>query len=163
MTFPKHRRNWKRVQPSNLRDAFRLCKDHAKEKKNLSVERIAEKLDTSDEALYKWLANASMPSGKVEAYEEICGIHLVTEYMAATNGRIIIEIPIGKTASAEELNDLQILLTETSAKLMKFHRGDAGIEETKAELTQALKNLAWHRQNITYYEQPELNLGGSEQ
>ena len=36
------RRNWKRVQPGNLRDALRLCKDFALERKNLSVERIAD-------------------------------------------------------------------------------------------------------------------------
>ena len=35
-------RNWKRIQPSSLRDALRLCKDHALEKKRYSVERIAD-------------------------------------------------------------------------------------------------------------------------
>jgi len=162
MTFPKRRRNWKRVQPNNLRDAFRLCKEHARETKNISIDHIAEELDVSVEALYKWLSNASMPSGKVRAYENVCGIHLVTEYQATTNGRMVIEIPTGKTATAEDLNELQLIVTETMGKLMRFYKGEAGIEETEVELTQTLKSLAWHRQNISHYEQPELELGGKQ-
>ena len=50
-------RNWKRIQPSSLRDALRLCKDHALEKKNYSVERIADLMGITADLLYKWLAN----------------------------------------------------------------------------------------------------------
>ena len=42
------RRNWKRIQPTSLRNALELCKDHAKERHNLSVERIAEQMGLAD-------------------------------------------------------------------------------------------------------------------
>lgn len=48
------RRNWKHIQPTSLRQALELCKDHAKERHNLSVERIAERMGLADHwALYK--------------------------------------------------------------------------------------------------------------
>ena len=56
------RRNWKRVTPNSLRDALRLCKDHALEKKNLSVERIADLMGITADVLYKWLSNGRMPA-----------------------------------------------------------------------------------------------------
>jgi hypothetical protein len=39
----KKRRNWNALQPSSLRQALELCKEYARERRNLSVERIAEK------------------------------------------------------------------------------------------------------------------------
>lgn len=158
MTFPKKRRNWKRVHPTSLREAFRLCKEHAREKRNLSVERIAELMDASPDALYKWLSNASMPSGKIPTYEHICGINLVSQYLAASGGCVVIEIPTGKTANALELNELQAVVTDAMGKLIRFYNGEVGIEETESGLTAVLKGVAWHRENISKSEQPELDL-----
>ena len=79
------RRNWKRVHPSSLHDALRLCKDHALEKRNCSVERkrIAELMDVTADLLYKWLSNGRMPVSSVPAYEHICGINFVSRWLAA--------------------------------------------------------------------------------
>ena len=78
------RRNWKRIQPSSLRDALRLCKDHALEKKNYSVERIADLMGITADLLYKWLANGRMPASAIPAYELITGINFVTRWLAAS-------------------------------------------------------------------------------
>ncbi|HGM5017881.1 TPA: hypothetical protein ACKPYW_002282 [Pseudomonas aeruginosa] len=57
------RRNWKNAQPTNLRQALEWCKDHGRERRRLSVERIAEQMGLPDHsALYKWLANGRMPA-----------------------------------------------------------------------------------------------------
>ncbi len=162
MTFPKKPRNWKRVQARSLRDAFRLCKDHARERRNLSVERIAELLDTSPDALYKWLSNASMPSGKVQAYEHICGIHLVTEYLAASGSRVVIQIPAGRPADAMDINRLQAAIADAIGKLIRFYHGESAQADTEAALSEILKDLAWHRENVHKAEQPELALGDGE-
>jgi len=72
------------VQPTSLRDALRLCKDHALERSNYSVERIADLMDVSSDLLYKWLSTGKMPVSSVPAYEHICGISLVTRWLAAS-------------------------------------------------------------------------------
>ena len=42
------RRNWKTLQPTSLREAMELCKDHARERLNKGVERIADDMGVSD-------------------------------------------------------------------------------------------------------------------
>ena len=67
-------RNWKTYQPSSLRDALKACKDYALAKRNLSVERIAERMGLEDHwALYKWLSNGRMPAVSIHPYELACG------------------------------------------------------------------------------------------
>ena len=158
MSFQKKRRNWKRLHPHSLREAFRLCKEHGRERKNLSVERIAELMDASPDALYKWLSNASMPSGKIAAYEHICGIHYVSEYLAASANRVVIEIPTGRKASALDLSELQAVMSEAMSHLIRYYQGEAEQEQTENELTLVLKGVAWHRENIHKGVQPEFNL-----
>ena len=91
------RRNWKTLQPSSLREAMELCKDHAREKLNKSVERVAEEMGLADHwSLYKWLQNGRMPLVLVRPYELACGIDYVTRWMAASNGRLLVQIATGR-------------------------------------------------------------------
>ena len=147
------------MRAGSLREAFRLTKEYGRERKNFSVERIAELLDCSPDALYKWLSNGSMPSGKIQAYEHICGIHLVSEYLAASANRIVIEIPTGKAANAADISELQAVISESVTKLIRFYRGEADQLETEDALTGVLNSVAWHRVNVHKTDQPELNLG----
>ena len=57
------RRNWKRVNPTSLRHAMELCLDYGREKRNLSVDRVADLMGMpSKYTLYKWLENGRMPA-----------------------------------------------------------------------------------------------------
>ena len=95
------RRNWKRWQPATLRDALKGCKDFALERHNLSVERIAERMGLEDHwSLYKWIANGRMPLVLAPAFEHACGINLVARWMAATDGKLLVDIPKGQQAQA---------------------------------------------------------------
>ncbi|MEJ1381374.1 MAG: helix-turn-helix transcriptional regulator [Candidatus Sedimenticola sp. (ex Thyasira tokunagai)] len=161
MAFPRKRTNWNRVRPSSLREALRFCKDYAKEKKNLSVEQIAELMDISPDALYKWLSNASMPMGKVASYEHICGCHFASDYLAASNNRMVIKIPTGKAATPLDINELQATFTHALLKLIKYYSREADQQETEDGLTSVLAGLAWHRENVHKADQPELELGES--
>ncbi|MDO5940617.1 hypothetical protein [Burkholderia cepacia] len=77
--IPMSRRNWKRVRPMSLRHALELCKDYAKERHNLSVERIAERMGLADHwTLYKWFQSGRMPLNLVRPFESACGIDFVT-------------------------------------------------------------------------------------
>lgn len=155
------RRNWKRIQPHSLRHALELCKDFARERHNLSVERIAERMGMADHwALYKWFQTGRIPANMIPAYEVHCGIDFVTRWLAASAGRLLIEIPTGRNASAEEMQVLQGVLNDTVGQLLQFYAGKADSGDTLAAIGQAMEGLAWHRGNVEKHLQPELELGG---
>lgn len=149
------RRNWKRIQPSSLVDALHLCKDYALEKKRYKVERIAQLMGVSLDLLYKWLANGRMPAKFILLYEYICGINLVTRWFAASTGKLMIEVPTGRNATATDLHDLQEVLNATVGGLIKFYKGSAKAEDVLSLIQQGMGSLAWHKGNVEKHLQPE--------
>lgn len=149
------RRNWKRVQPNNLRDALRLCKDHALDKKNYSVERIADLMGVTADTLYKWLAKGSMPATSIPAYEHITGIHFVTRWLAASTGHLMIAAPTGRNASAADMQALQEVLHAAAGHLLQFYTGKATADTVIAAVQQGMEALAWHKGNVEKSVQPE--------
>lgn len=160
MSFPHHQTNWKRYQPRDLKDAFRACKDRARDEHRLSVERIADLLGVSADALYKWMGDARMPASMIPGFEHICGAHYVSDYLAAGHGRIVIQIPAGHPAAIEDLSELQVLIANSVAQLVRCYRGQATVDATQRDLTQSLQGLGWHRENVAHLTHPELDLGG---
>lgn len=153
------RRVWNRWQPASLREALQGCKDFALERHNLSVERIAERMGLSDHwALYKWIANGRMPLVLVPAFEHACGIALVARWMAATSGKLLVDMPRGQQASAAELVQLNSGFAAALQLLTDFYQGtpqaDAGA--TLAALRAHLEQVAAHHQNVAVYATPEL-------
>lgn len=154
------RNNWKRVQPTSLRHALELCKDYAKDKRNLSVERIAERMGEADHwTLYKWLQNGRMPAVLIPAYESACGIDFVTRWLANASGSLMIAIPTGRKLKPSDVAELQNTLHNAVGNLMSFYAGDKEIEQTLAAITQGMESLAWHRGNVEQHNQPQLELG----
>lgn len=151
------RRNWKRVRPNNLRDAMRLCKDHALERKNLSVERIADLMGITADLLYKWLANGRMPALLIPSYEHICGIDFVTRWQAAGAGYLLIDIPTGRKTNASDMQTLQELLNTAVGQLLQFYGGKTQADETLGAIQQAMEGLAWHKGNVQKHLEPELD------
>lgn len=160
--MPFQKRNLRGYAPRDLRDAFRACKDHARARRNLSVERIAERIDATPESLYKWMADGRMPAAKIPAFEAVCGAHFVSDYLAAAHGRIAIAIPRGHHADVEDLAGLQAVLADAVGKLARFWHGRATMDETLAGLTISLQALAWHRENVRRADEPELDLGADQ-
>lgn len=60
----------KRQRANSLLHALRLCKEWAQAKRHLSVERIADRMGTTHDSLYKWLATGRMPAILIPAYEQ---------------------------------------------------------------------------------------------
>ena len=149
------RRNWKRIQPATLRDALRLCKDHALERKNYSVERIADLMDVSADLLYKWLSSGKMPASSVPAYEHICGINLVTRWLAVSSGHLMIAIPTGRNSSATDMHALQEVLNDAAGQLLQFYAGKAEAGSVLAAIQSGMEGLAWHKGNVEKHQQPE--------
>ncbi len=155
-------RNWKRVQPNSLRDALRLCKDHALDKRNYSVERIADLMGITADLLYKWLANGRMPAASIPAYELICGINFVTRWLAASTGHLMIPVPTGRTASAQDMQQLQEVINTAVGQLLQFYGGKAEVESTLAAIQQGMEGLAWHKGNVEKHLQPEFSFNEEE-
>ena len=154
-----HRRNWKRIQPTSARHALELCKEHAREVKNLSVERIAERMGLPDHfALYKWFQNGRMPLILLPLFEQVCGIDMVTRWYASAGDKMLIPIPTGRKCKAEDMQQLQELLNLATGALIRFHNGSAEVPETLAAIQNGLEALAWHRGNVAQHHAPQLDL-----
>lgn len=151
------RRNWKTIQPQSLTHALRLCKDFAIERKRLSVERIADLMGVTHDSLYKWLSTGRMPAVLIPAYEHACGVQFVTRWLAVSSGKLIIDMPTGKNASAEEIQTLQLNINKSVTQLIQFYAGQAEVEETLASIQVALEDLASHRANVLMHQAPELD------
>lgn len=160
MPWAKPRRNWKAQHPTRLEDAFHLCKEYARERQRLSVERLADLMAVKPSLLYKWMEEGSMPTNRIAQFEHFCGANFVSRFLAGSGNKVVVDIPAGHPADAESLNGLQSCVTDAIGKLIRLWKGEADIEETVAALTVSLQAIAWHRENAQRSEQPELGLGG---
>lgn len=159
------RRNWKKAQPANLRQALEWCKEHARDRRNLSVERIADRMALPDHsALYKWLANGRMPAILIPLYEDVCGINLVSRWLAATGGKLLVDLPTGRDCSSSDVQLLQTVLHDTVGALIAFYNGKSDdIDQTLSAVQVGLEMLAWHRGNVQQHQTPQFDLGGSDE
>lgn len=153
------KRNWKRVRPTSLLNAMELCVEHARETRNASVDRLAEHMgEESHHNLYKWLATGRMPIVKQRAFEHACGANFVTRWLATSAGLLVIDIPTGRQANGEDVLALQETLNDAVGALLQFYAGKIEQAQVLARLTAALEGLAFHRENVRKFDQPELDL-----
>lgn len=151
-------RHWKRVYPNSVTEALRLCKDHALEKHRLSVERIAELLGVSADVLYKWLSTGRMPANVIPGYEHACGIALVSNYLATSGGRLVIDMPSGRVPGSASLQDLQMALHGAVGALLNYYNLGGNADTTAAAVMAGLEQLAHHHRNVQQAEAPTLDL-----
>jgi hypothetical protein len=152
------RRNWKRVRPTSIVEALRLCKEFAQERNNLSIERIADRMGVTHDSLYKWLATGRMPAIVIPAYELACGCNFATEWLGASAGKLVINMPAGRSAGQADMVELNTGFAAALQLLTDFYAdaGKADPEETLAALTQHLQQVAYHHHNVARYAAPEL-------
>ena len=151
--------NWKKAKANSLTDAFDLCKRYAKERKNLSIEQIAELMGVGDESLRKWVRNATMPINNLASFEMTCGCRYVSGYLAARDGKLLIDIPAGKQVKPVEFIEMQNTFNHAVGKLMQVATGKAEVSETVAAITSSMCDLAYHRENVQKQKTPELDFG----
>ena len=153
------RRNWKALQPSSLRNALELCKDHARDVLNKSVEGIAADMGLADHwSLYKWLQNGRMPVNLVRPFEIACGIDFVTRWQAASSGRLLVEIPTGRKLNHNDIVELHTNFGTALKLLTEFYAKPGDPAATLAALTSHMEHVAWHRQNVAQHANPQLEL-----
>lgn len=152
------RRDWKRIVPTSLNEAFRLCKEHAIERKKLSAERIADLMGVTVDSLYKWLGTGRMPANLIAAYEHVCGIDYVSRHLAHTAGKLVIAMPTGRALQPTDGHQLQILLNDAVGAVLDFAAGTVDAKKAIADIEVGMAALAWHRGNVDKHQQPELDL-----
>lgn len=153
------RRNWKRLTPTSLRHAIELCLEYARERRRLSVDRVADLMGLPSKwALYKWLESGRMPAILIRPFEHACGCTYVTQYLATSAHKLLVDIPSGQPARNEDVLELQTGFNDAVNLLARFYRGEGSAEETMAALSQAMSEIAGHRENVSKSLTPELGL-----
>jgi len=158
------RKRWKPVQPQTMQHAIRLCLDYALHRHNRSVAQVGDLVGVTEWTIYKWISEGSIPSKRVRPFEFACDATFVTGYLAASAQKLLFDIPAGQPADQASLLDLQNQVNEAVSLLTRFYRGDAEADDVLQGVTQAMKQLAGHRENVIKSDAPELALfeGGAE-
>jgi len=153
------RRSWKRVAPTSLRHAMELCLEYGREKRNLSVDRVADLMGLASKwTLYKWLESGRMPANLIRPFEHACGATFMTQYIATSAHKLLVEIPAGRPGRDEDVLALQTGFNEAVNLLARFYQGAAEAEATVAALTRVMSEIAGHRENVSKAMAPELGL-----
>lgn len=158
------RRRWKPVQARSVQEAIRLCLDYAEHRHNRGAQRIGELIGTTEWTIYKWMSDGSIPSKRIRPFEFACDCTFITEYLAGSAQKLLVDIPSGRPADQSALLDLQNVCNTAVGALTRYYRNEAQTEDVLLAVTDAMKVLAAHRQNVTLADAPELGLfeGGGE-
>lgn len=157
-------RNWKRVTPRSLRHAMELSIQFAKEKHNLGVERIADRMGLQGHwTLYKWMESGRMPANLIRPFELACGCQFVTRYVATSAHKLLIDIPTSAPAKDTDLMALNGNFSKAVGVLAAFYQDQAEPEKALTELTSLLTEIASHRARVERNCDPELDLFGGEE
>lgn len=135
-----------------------LCKDHARERLNKSVERIAEDMGLADHwTLYKWFQTGRLPANLIRPYELACGINYLTRWIAASSGHLLVEIPTGRALRSSDVTELHGSFAEAVQLLTQVYDGqNTQAEAAVAALTEHMARVAWHHGNLGAHTNPQL-------
>lgn len=151
------RRNWKRIQPTSLRHALELCKEYARERRNLSIERIADEMGLTDHwTVYKWIQTGRIPANMIRPYEIACGIDFVTRWLAASDGKLLIDMPTGRALKDADVVELHNGFGVALQCLTDFYSGKTDASATLEALTNHMSQVAFHHHNVVKHATPEL-------
>lgn len=159
------RRNWKSWVPRSPVEAIRGCVTFANERHNRSMDRLSfDHLGLNNSSsLYKWQADGRLPLSLVLPLEHASGLPLITRYLAAAHGKLLVDVPTGRTADAADMQRLQEVLHSATGALMAFYAGQRSAHETLDAIRAGIESLAWHHGNVQQHEQPQLDLGSHDE
>ncbi len=136
--------------PRSPADALDGCAQLAMQRYNRGIERLAcDHLGQNNHSsLYKWIGNGRLPLSLILPLEHACGLPLITRYLAAAHGKLLVDIPIGKACNASDLQQLQVVLHNATGALMAFYDGKQSAEQTLDAIRAGLESLAWHEAHL---------------
>ena len=96
---------------------------------------------------------------KVGPYEAACGIDFVTRWLAASSGRLLIDIPTGRGVTAEDILSLHSVMNAAATQILDFYEKTPrpAVADVMSAIQEAMQTLAWHRGNVEKRDQPELD------
>ena len=100
-----------------------------------------------------------MPLVLVRPYELACGIDYVTRWMAASNGRLLVQIATGRKLNHTDVAELHEHFAKALQLMTEFYAKPGDPAATLAALTTHMEHVAWHRQNVAQHATPQLELG----
>lgn len=140
-----------------------LCIQYAKERHHLSVEQIADRMGLASHwSLYKWMESGRMPANLIRPFEVVCGCQFVTQYIASSAHKLLVDIPSSAPAKDTDLTAMNGNFGRAITALASFYQGNAEAETTISELTSLLTEIASHRVRVERSCEPELDLFGEE-
>lgn len=134
--------------------------EHAQQKHQRPLKRVADLMGVPYATVYDWLAKGSLPAAKIAGFEFACGATYVTEWICANAHLLAVEMPSGRKLKETDVLSLNQNFSEAMAMLIGFFKGEAEQDETIAQLDSLMGSLGWHRANVERAESPELELFG---
>lgn len=158
------RRNWKSWVPRSPAEAMEGCAQRALDKYNRGIERLAcDHLGQHNaSSLYKWMGNGRLPLALILPMEHACGLPLITRYLAAAHGKLLVDIPTGRHCQAHDIQKLQAVLNDAVGAVLAFSAGKQTANDTLNALQAGLESLAWHHGNVQQHDHPQLELGDTD-
>ncbi len=153
------KRNWASYRPNSLAEAIEACVDYARERHQMSVDRIADDMGVASKwTLYKWIEGASIPARLIRPFEVACRADFVTRHLAASARKLLIDMPVGRKAAPGDIHAVQDACNAAIGALLAFAAGAEDAPTTVATVTTALERLARERAEVERHAQPELEL-----
>lgn len=153
------KRNWAKYRPTSLQDAIEACVEHARERHQMSVDRIAEEMGIASKwTLYKYIESAGIPARLIRPFESACRCTYVTQHLAAAARKLLVDIPTGRKATPADIHAVQDACNAAIGALLAFGAGKTDAGETIAAVTEAIEHLARERAEVERHAQPELAL-----
>lgn len=134
-----------------------MCKDYAKHRHNLSVERIADDMGMTASRLYQHLENGDMPFNRVRSFQRACRCNYVTQYMAYGDNCMLVPIPSAQKIDDDKLVHISATYSRALNLLTTFHQNGQDPDVVIEALTAHMETTAWHRANVEKHQQPEFD------
>ena len=150
------KRNWKKHRSTSLTSAIRDCKDFALDVHGRSVAHLADLSGQTEDSIYKWMSSGRLPAIVIKPFELACGCSFITDFLAASGDRLVIDMPKGRTVGQSDLVELNTTFAQAFKLLNDFYNGKADQEETQAAIKLHLEQFAWHHHNVATHANPEL-------
>jgi len=151
---------WRKLTPRNIYEAAEWTAEFGRQHNQMSRERLCDHFGNELSTTGKWISQANLPMKRIIAFEQLCGINFVSQYLNLAQGYITVKIPTGSRAEHKDLTELQIFMTEIGALLIKGYDGRENPEDVKNGIQTLIADLAFHQKNIvkTTQAQSELSL-----
>lgn len=155
------RKSWKNRPVNSIPNAMELCLEYAKARHNLSVDRVADRMGLANKwVIYKWIESGRIPAVLIRPFEHACGINFITRYLAHSDHKLLIDIPVGRQIEAADTHQLSETLNTMLGQLMKHYNGGRqDVDELMESLLTSMEALGWHHGNLENFENPQLQFG----